>query len=39
MEEHNVAYVALDTSKPHNAVAIARAGRDGEVRYRPCQQQ
>jgi transposase len=33
MEEHTVAYVALDTSKPHNAVAIARAGRDGEVRY------
>ena len=33
MEDHNVAYVALDTSKLHNAVAIARSGRDGEVRY------
>jgi transposase len=33
MEEHSVAFVALDTSKLHNAVAIARAGRDGEVRY------
>ena len=33
MSEHSVAYVALDTSKLHNAVAIAEAGRDGEVRY------
>lgn len=28
MREHSVAYVALDTSKLHNAVAIAEAGRD-----------
>ena len=34
MSEHSVAYVGLDTSKLHNAVAIAEAGRDGEVRYR-----
>jgi transposase len=33
MREHSVAYVGLDTSKLHNAVAIAEAGRDGEVRY------
>jgi transposase len=33
MSEHSVAYVALDTSKLHNAVAIAEAGREGEVRY------
>ena len=33
MSEHSVAYVALDTSKLHNAVAIAEGGRDGEVRY------
>ena len=33
MSEPSVAYVALDTSKLHNAVAIAEAGRDGEVRY------
>ena len=33
MKDHSVAYVALDTSKLHNAVAIAQAGRDGEVRY------
>ena len=33
MSEHSVAYVGLDTSKLHNAVAIAEAGRDGEVRY------
>ena len=33
MSEHSVAYVALDTSKLHNAVAIAECGRDGEVRY------
>jgi hypothetical protein len=29
MTEHSVAYVALDTSKLHNAVAIAEAGREG----------
>jgi len=33
MAEHNMAYVAFDTSKLHNAVAIAEAGRAGEVRY------
>jgi transposase len=33
VEEHSIAYVALDTSKLRNAVAIASAGRDGEVRY------
>ena len=33
MQEHSVAYVGLDTSKLRNAVAIAQAGRDGEIRY------
>lgn len=33
MADHSVAYVALDTSKLRNAVAIAVAGRDGEIRY------
>ena len=33
MDDHSVAYVALDTSKLRNAVAIAAAGRDGEIRY------
>jgi transposase len=33
VSEHSVAYVALETSKLHNAVAIAEGGRDGEVRY------
>jgi len=33
MAEHSMAYVAFDTSKLHNAVAIAEAGRAGEVRY------
>jgi transposase len=33
VNDHSVAYVALDTSKLRNAVAIAEAGRDGEVRY------
>jgi transposase len=33
MTEHSVTYVALDTSKLHNAVAIAEAGREGEIRY------
>ena len=28
-----MAYVAFDTSKLHNAVALAEAGRAGEVRY------
>jgi transposase len=33
MMEYSVAYVAFDTSKLHNAVAVAEAGRDGEIRY------
>jgi transposase len=33
MEDHSVAYVALDTSKLHNAVALAEGGRGGEIRY------
>ena len=33
MQHDNTAYVALDTSKLHNAVAIAEGRRDGEVRY------
>ena len=33
MDDHSVANVALDTSKLRNAVAIAEAGRDGEIRY------
>jgi hypothetical protein len=26
-------FVGIDTAKAHNAVAVAEAGRDGEVRY------
>jgi transposase len=33
MGEHSEAYVAFDSSKLKNAVAIAEAGRDGEVRF------
>ncbi len=33
MEKAGIAYVALDTSKLRNAIAIAAEGRDGEVRY------
>jgi transposase len=33
VEDHSVAYVALDTSKLKNAVAVAEGGRDGEMRY------
>lgn len=33
MEDHSVAYVALDTSKLKNAVAVAEGGRGGEIRY------
>jgi transposase len=33
VEKDSIAYVALDTSKLRNAVAIAAEGRDGEVRY------
>jgi transposase len=33
VEKDSIGYVALDTSKLRNAVAIAEEGRDGEVRY------
>ena len=33
MVHHSEAFVALDTSKLRNAVAIADAGRNGEIRY------
>lgn len=33
MEDHSIAYVAFDTSKLRNAVAIAEGGRGGEIRY------
>jgi hypothetical protein len=33
MAEHSMAYVAFDTSKLHNAVAIAEAGRASEAFY------
>jgi transposase len=33
VRDHNEAFVAFDTSKMRNAVAIAEAGRDGEVRF------
>src|ERR1700687_1237727 len=33
MSEHSEAFVAFDTSKLRNAVAIAEGGRDGEVRF------
>jgi transposase len=33
VEKGSIAYVALDTSKLRNAIAIAADGRDGEVRY------
>ena len=33
MSDHSEAFVALDTSKLRNAVAIADAGRGGEVRF------
>jgi len=33
VNDHNEAFVALDTSKLRNAVAIAEAGRVGEVRF------
>lgn len=33
MGQHSEAFVGIDTSKLKNAVAIAEAGRDGEVRY------
>ena len=33
MVHHSEAFVALDTAKLRNAVAIADAGRNGEIRY------
>ena len=33
MVHHTEAFVGIDTSKLHNAVAIADSGRGGEVRY------
>ena len=33
MEHHSEAFVAFDTAKLRNAVAIADAGRNGEIRY------
>src|SRR6266853_754362 len=33
VREHSEAFVAFDTSKLRNAVAIAEAGRSGEVRF------
>jgi hypothetical protein len=33
MEHHSEVFVALDTAKLRNAVAIADAGRNGEIRY------
>jgi len=33
MAHHREAFVAFDTAKLRNAVAIADAGRNGEVRY------
>lgn len=33
MRDHSEAYVAIDTSKLRNSVAIAEGGREGEVRF------
>ena len=33
MNDHSEAFVAFDTSKLRNAVAIADAGRTGEIRF------
>jgi transposase len=33
VDDHSEAFVAIDTSKLRNAVAIAEAGRQGEVRF------
>src|SRR5271167_1411846 len=33
VDQHSRAFVGIDTSKLHNAVAVAEDGRDGEVRY------
>ena len=33
MKKESEIFVGIDTAKAHNAVAVAEAGRDGEVRY------
>src|SRR5258705_10552547 len=33
VDQHNRAFVGIDTSKLRNAVAVAEDGRDGDVRY------
>ena len=33
MGNHSEAFVAFDTSKLRNSVAVAEAGRNGEVRF------
>ena len=33
MRDHSEVFVAFDTSKLRNAVAVAEAGRSGEVRF------
>jgi transposase len=33
MGHHSEAFIGIDTAKLHNALAIAEAGRRGEVRY------
>ena len=33
MKRYGEAFVGIDTAKAHNAVAVAQAGRDGEIRY------
>jgi transposase len=33
MKKSGVAFIGIDTAKLKNAVAVAGAGRDGEVRY------
>ncbi len=33
MEEHTQVFVGIDVAKLRNAVAVADAGRDGEVRF------
>ena len=33
MAHHSEAFVGIDTSKLRNAVAIAEAGRSGEIRF------
>ena len=33
MKKSGVAFIGIDTAKLKNAVALAEAGRDGEIRY------